>query len=470
MTDPAVVEEEAGRMAIGTYLQVPPGQTSLTYAWTSPYAANVDTTGGTYRLTLQAQPGTIPEPLNLTIRAPDGYRITAASPGLAVSGGVATLATAFDRDIVVGVHVRDRERCLGWLPPDRPRRTHHRAVIGCSTRPASDPEALNCPLAASSRPMARHAVAAGDGAFRTWRTCAPPRSEVLDKRPIAAQRLGPNARRPPAEVSEPIAGVRPGAPDEEPSTPVANHLGATRSPVTAREAAEPGEIRGQIRGRAGRSRGAGRPRAQTRGPRSGRPRPHRRSAWSGGRRGTGSAGRRLGRSASRTSVVPSGRSARSRPGTGRSGCPAESPVMAATRSEWSPAHVTRSRGRPRRRPSRGPAHRPTGQLRSPPARYGSRRRVPAARRRGRARSAASRLFRWGRGVRGARRPAARSRASLGPQLGMWDPFARALSAIAARRGSSTGASRRSSSPQTRRDAMGVGEARSRPSPRGRGAP
>ena len=103
VTDPAVVEDEAGRTAIGAYLQVPPGQTSLTYTWTSPYAANVDTTSGTYRLTIQAQPGMLPGPLNLTIRAPDGYRITAASPELTVAGGVATLATAFDRDIVVGV-------------------------------------------------------------------------------------------------------------------------------------------------------------------------------------------------------------------------------------------------------------------------------------------------------------------------------------------------------------------------------
>jgi hypothetical protein len=103
VTDPAVVEDEAGRTAIGTYLQVPPGQTSLTYTWTSPYAANVDTTGGTYRLTIQAQPGMLPEPLNLTIRAPDGYRITAASPGLTVSGATATMTATFDRDIVIGV-------------------------------------------------------------------------------------------------------------------------------------------------------------------------------------------------------------------------------------------------------------------------------------------------------------------------------------------------------------------------------
>ena len=70
VTNPAVVEDEAGRTAIGTYLKVPPGQTSLRYTWTSPYAA--DATSGTYRLTIQAQPGMLPGPLTLTIRVPDG--------------------------------------------------------------------------------------------------------------------------------------------------------------------------------------------------------------------------------------------------------------------------------------------------------------------------------------------------------------------------------------------------------------
>ncbi len=100
---PAVVEDEVGRMAIGTYLQIPPGQTSLRYTWTSPYAATTDAAGGAYRLTIQAQPGMLPGPLALTIRVPDGYRITAASPELTVAGASATLTTTFDRDIVVGV-------------------------------------------------------------------------------------------------------------------------------------------------------------------------------------------------------------------------------------------------------------------------------------------------------------------------------------------------------------------------------
>jgi len=103
LTDPAVVEDEAGRTAIGTYLKVLPGRTGLTYTWTSPYAADADQTGGTYRLTLQEQPGQLPGPLALTIRAPAGFHIADASPGLTVRGDTATLSTTFDHDLVVQV-------------------------------------------------------------------------------------------------------------------------------------------------------------------------------------------------------------------------------------------------------------------------------------------------------------------------------------------------------------------------------
>lgn len=105
LSDPAVVEDEAGRTAIGAYLRVPPGRTGLTYTWTSPYAADADQAGGTYRLTIQKQPGLLPGPLAVTIKVPAGFHITDASPGLTVRGDTATLAaTTFDRDIVVEVH------------------------------------------------------------------------------------------------------------------------------------------------------------------------------------------------------------------------------------------------------------------------------------------------------------------------------------------------------------------------------
>jgi hypothetical protein len=100
VTNPAVVQDEAGRTVIGTYLKIPPGSTGLRYAWTSPYAAEADATGGTYRLTVQKQPGLLPGPLTITIRVPDGFRITAASPQLEVAGSVATMAMSFDHDVV----------------------------------------------------------------------------------------------------------------------------------------------------------------------------------------------------------------------------------------------------------------------------------------------------------------------------------------------------------------------------------
>ncbi len=101
LSDPAVVEDANGRTVIANYLKIPPGRTTLTYAWTSPYASDADETGGTYRLTIQKQPGLLPGPLTLTIRAPEGFRITDASPDLTVVGDTATLETTFDQDLTV---------------------------------------------------------------------------------------------------------------------------------------------------------------------------------------------------------------------------------------------------------------------------------------------------------------------------------------------------------------------------------
>ena len=103
LTAPAVVAEEVGRTVIGTYLSVPPGTASLRYVWISPYAADANETGGLYRLTIQKQPGLLPGPLTLTIRVPAGFRITAASQGLTVRTGTATLQTTFSQDIVLGL-------------------------------------------------------------------------------------------------------------------------------------------------------------------------------------------------------------------------------------------------------------------------------------------------------------------------------------------------------------------------------
>jgi uncharacterized protein DUF4012 len=104
ITAPAVVGEESGRAVIGTYLQAPPGRTTLRYVWTSPYAAVPDQAGSHYRLTIQKQPGLLPGPLTVTIHVPAGYEIRSASDGLSVSGDVATLVTKFASDIRMAVN------------------------------------------------------------------------------------------------------------------------------------------------------------------------------------------------------------------------------------------------------------------------------------------------------------------------------------------------------------------------------
>ena len=60
---------EAGRMAIGTYLEVPPGAARLQYTWTSPYAADADTKGGTYASQSRSSLARSPGPLTLTIQS-----------------------------------------------------------------------------------------------------------------------------------------------------------------------------------------------------------------------------------------------------------------------------------------------------------------------------------------------------------------------------------------------------------------
>jgi hypothetical protein len=103
VTTPAVVETEAGRLAVGNYLRVRPGKASLRYAWITPAPPAGSDTTGSYHLTIQYQPGVLPGPLSVTIQVPAGFRISNASTNLLVSGPTAMLTGTFDRDISVYV-------------------------------------------------------------------------------------------------------------------------------------------------------------------------------------------------------------------------------------------------------------------------------------------------------------------------------------------------------------------------------
>ena len=105
LTAPALIGTEAGRSVFGTYLMIPPGETSLRYVWTSPRPIEDDPAGGyRYRLTVQKQPGLRPGPLSVTIGVPPGFRIDSASRGLEATADTAGATMAFDRDVEFDIH------------------------------------------------------------------------------------------------------------------------------------------------------------------------------------------------------------------------------------------------------------------------------------------------------------------------------------------------------------------------------
>ena len=104
LTGPAIVDEEAGRAVIGTYLMIPPGEGGLRYIWTSPYVVETEEIDSRYRLTIQKQPGLLPGPaLGDRSDCRRAGRIISASAGVTSRGNTATLSTTFDRDIQLEV-------------------------------------------------------------------------------------------------------------------------------------------------------------------------------------------------------------------------------------------------------------------------------------------------------------------------------------------------------------------------------
>jgi hypothetical protein len=97
------VSTEAGRTAYGLFLLEPPGQTSATISWISPYPVETDDTTGLYRLTVQKEAGRPAEPLSVTVSVPEGATILGTSAGMAVNGRTATLQTTSTTDVQLWV-------------------------------------------------------------------------------------------------------------------------------------------------------------------------------------------------------------------------------------------------------------------------------------------------------------------------------------------------------------------------------
>lgn len=99
-------EQIAGRDVIGNYLLMPPGMSSLSYRWQPTLKAAHAAGVWTYRLTIQKQPGTLAEPLDLLVSLPHGATVTSAPAGATVDGDQVVLSTSFVKDIEVTVAYR----------------------------------------------------------------------------------------------------------------------------------------------------------------------------------------------------------------------------------------------------------------------------------------------------------------------------------------------------------------------------
>jgi hypothetical protein len=96
-----LVAQEAGRSVFGTYLLMPPGDSTLTWLWETPGAATAGEDGWTYDLVIQKQPGARPLPLAVRIDLPEGATVIEAPEDAVVADGRVRLERSLERDQVV---------------------------------------------------------------------------------------------------------------------------------------------------------------------------------------------------------------------------------------------------------------------------------------------------------------------------------------------------------------------------------
>ena len=82
---------------------MPPGPSSLSYRYSSSAKATLANGAWTYRLTVQKQPGALPEPLSLTIALPSGAQVTKLPPGATLSGTSVWFSTTLEADLDLAV-------------------------------------------------------------------------------------------------------------------------------------------------------------------------------------------------------------------------------------------------------------------------------------------------------------------------------------------------------------------------------
>jgi hypothetical protein len=77
-----------------------PGPSTLTYFWRREGVAEEEADGTwVYRLTVQKQPGSAPEPLRIVVRLPAGAAVVNATEGMTVDGDQVSLETTLTEDL-----------------------------------------------------------------------------------------------------------------------------------------------------------------------------------------------------------------------------------------------------------------------------------------------------------------------------------------------------------------------------------
>jgi hypothetical protein len=98
--------DDAGRSVYGNYLLMPPGESTLSYLWTSPGVAAPIEDGWEYRLFVQKQPGARDEPWTFRVDLPAGAEVIEVPEGAEVRDGRVFHQAVLDQDLELVLRYR----------------------------------------------------------------------------------------------------------------------------------------------------------------------------------------------------------------------------------------------------------------------------------------------------------------------------------------------------------------------------
>jgi hypothetical protein len=100
------VSREAGRAVFGNYLLMPPGDSTMTWFWSTPGVATPTADGWEYQLLVQKQPGARPHRLAVRVDLPAGAEVLDLPEGATVEDGSVRVEALLETDVEFVVHYR----------------------------------------------------------------------------------------------------------------------------------------------------------------------------------------------------------------------------------------------------------------------------------------------------------------------------------------------------------------------------